>query len=81
MNVVLPTAKPPATTILTGIGALTPGSTAASEGLKTIEHPFKEPEAGTVTTGVGPVECEQSVVGHVADENLGHANRHMHVRR
>ena len=48
-KVVLPTAKPPATTILTGSGAGRRTSTGrTSEGLETIEHPFQEPEAGAV---------------------------------
>src|SRR4051812_11476897 len=56
-NVVLPTAKPPATTILTGIGTFACGALAAagcgnagsggrSEGLESIEHPFEQLDVG-----------------------------------
>src|SRR6478735_8815548 len=48
-NVVLPTAKPPATTILTGTGTFRSDDAVAplapegrSESLESIQHPFKE---------------------------------------
>src|SRR5947209_17511568 len=48
-NVVLPTANPPATTILTGIGGgADPLVASTSEGLEAIEHPFQQLQVGTV---------------------------------
>src|SRR5690606_8692251 len=81
-KVVLPTAKPPATTILTGSGAgpAVPVSVAdRSEGLETIEHPFQEAEAGTAVGGVVPVEVEQSLVAQVAREHAGHPEGDLEV--
>src|SRR5690606_20879521 len=54
-KVVFPTPKPPATTILTGIGASADvvGWAGASECLKAIEHPFQESEVGTVPDVAG----------------------------
>src|SRR6478735_6995942 len=74
-KVVLPTAKPPATTIFTGRGAGPPPAVSAvdrSEGLETIEHPFEEAEAGTTVAGV-PVEVEVALVAQVPGEDPGDA--------
>src|SRR3712207_5702993 len=71
-KVVLPTANPPATTILTGSGAAVEYGS-ASEGLETIEHPFQESEAGTVAGSLRAVEVDEPLVGHVADEHAGDA--------
>src|SRR3954471_19592626 len=63
-KVVLPTAKPPATTILTGSGAAVGPYESASEGLETIEHPFQETEAGTVPSSLRTVEVDEAFVSH-----------------
>src|SRR5688500_11384515 len=68
-KVVLPTAKPPATTIFTGRGAEVPGSAGASEGLETIEHPFQQLEVGTLARVVRTVEVEQSVGDEIAGQH------------
>src|SRR5215207_8227035 len=65
---VLPTAKQPATTILTGSGAAVEYAS-ASEGLETIEHPFQESEAGAVPSGLRTVEVDESFVGHVPHQD------------
>src|SRR5690606_8674783 len=69
-TVVLPTAKPPAMMILTGIG--TPDvvvgfEAGASERLKAIEHPFEKLDIGPVIGpgGRGLAGLEQALAGHV----------------
>src|SRR5687767_5819245 len=73
-KVVLPTANPPATAILTGSG---PGRSAParSELTEAIQDPLEEQEVGTVTDRLGPVHLDQTGVGEVADEHPGHAER------
>src|SRR3954469_17061931 len=75
-NVVFPTAKPPATMILTGRGALSSGGVwsadaGASERLKAIEHPFEQFEIRPFASlGVLRfVTGEEALFGHVADED------------
>src|SRR5688572_24993292 len=81
-KVVLPTAKPPATTILTGSGGGAESSAAGtSEGLETIEHPFQKSEAGTPAGGMVPVEVEESLVAEVAGEHAGDPQRDVQVGR
>src|SRR4051794_7586593 len=76
-NVVLPTAKPPATMIFTGSGALSSEVSAeaagASERLKAIEHPFEQFQVGTfaVLGVLRFVGLEEALLGHVADEHAG----------
>src|SRR6478735_4691233 len=73
-NVVLPTAKPPATTILTGIGAGPVGEssvTTMSEGLEAIEDPFEESEIGPAG-GRPRVQGDEALVDQVADDDTGH---------
>src|SRR3954452_19265849 len=73
-NVVFPTAKPPATMILTGSGAGGAEATDAavvSEGLEAIEAPFEQLSVRAVT-GPGVVWCgggEEALLDHVADED------------
>src|SRR5688500_5450853 len=68
-NVVLPTANPPAMTILTGMGTLSDslGEESTSERLKAIENPFQKLDVRTVAgrrcrRGMA---VEQPFVGHV----------------
>src|SRR3954451_25280195 len=85
-NVVLPTANPPATMILTGSGALSSGGVwsadaGASERLKAIEHPFEQfqirPFAGLGVLRF--VTGEKALFGHIAYEDPGHAERDAQV--
>src|SRR6476469_7504743 len=74
-KVVFPTAKPPATMILTGRGAFSSSGcesadAGASERLKAIEHPFEQFQVGTFVSGL--VTGEEPLFGHIADENPGH---------
>src|SRR3954470_19815317 len=74
-KVVFPTAKPPATMILTGSGALSSSGcesadAGASERLKAIEHPFEQFQVGTSIPRF--VTGEEALFGHVADEHPGH---------
>src|SRR4051812_22839169 len=75
-KVVLPTPKPPATTILTGIGAgpdvEAPSETAVSEGLEAIEDPFEKSEIGPASGRPG-VQGDETLVDQVAEDHPGHA--------
>src|SRR5215208_2524069 len=76
-NVDLPTPKPPATTILTGILPPLAGGRATSrfgsEVADTVEHPFKQ--AGKRLGLLGHVEHHGSVGHEVGDEHTCHADR------
>src|SRR5215211_3724035 len=68
-KVVLPTPKPPAMTILTGVGVL--DSPAGEPDLycpESIEHPLEKRKVGAVANAGGPVHGDQPLLGHVADE-------------
>src|SRR5580658_7167620 len=71
-NVVLPTPKPPATTILTGTGRR--GATAAdrscwmSDGAETMENPLEQDDAGSLIAGTA-VHADQSLERQVRDED------------
>src|SRR5690625_2789331 len=82
-NVVFPTPKPPATTILTDVIALaaTPPSSAALELAKSTEHPFKKVGVGP-TVGVGRRhDLQQSLFGHVRHEDPRDTERDSQQRR
>src|SRR5688500_5839035 len=80
-KVVLPTAKPPATTIFTGRGAAVSGSAGASEGLETIEHPFQQLEVGTLARVVRTVEVKKSVGHQIAGQHPGAPEGKLEVGR
>src|SRR4051812_34780524 len=69
-KVVLPTANPPATTILTGTGTLRSPAVVAperSESLESIQHPFKQTDIGLF--GDRSTAAVQESAGHqIADE-------------
>src|SRR5689334_15840954 len=76
-NVVLPTPKPPATTILTGSGE--PGAASGgsvSERTDSIEHPLEQCAVGTGTRVAGSVQLQVAGVDHVGDQDAGHAEGH-----
>src|SRR6266571_7536217 len=75
-KVVLPTPKPPAMTILTGVGAgveLPPGM--RLDGPESIQHPLEKCEVGPVAWAGGAVHDHEPLVGHVTDEDPRHAER------
>src|SRR5690606_20485873 len=82
-NVVLPTPKPPATMILTGIGASADaaGCAGASECLKAIEDPFQEAQVGAVPDVAGTVDGEEALLGEVTDDDAGHTEVDVEVGR
>ncbi len=78
-KVVLPAPKPPAITILTGVGACPADR---SEGTKAIEHPFQEIQV--IRSGFAPARTahlDETLGGHVADEHPRHPERHLQVSR
>src|SRR6478609_6998176 len=84
MKVVFPTAKPPATTIFTGMGPLPPVSvssvTTMSEGLEAIEDPFEESEIGAAG-GRPRVQGDEPLVDQVAEDDTGDAQGQAEPRR
>src|SRR5690606_2561121 len=91
MKVVLPTAKPPAITILTTVGAcgVPPSATAALEGCDAIEDTLQETQGQTAVSvmrrGVGcrPTDMNGEVIffSKVRDEHADHAQRKPGVGR
>src|SRR5215470_252827 len=97
MNVVLPTAKPPATTILTVVGAElgeawegtgcapVPGAWARSERGNAIENTLQNAQRRRrVVGGVGvrqAVDGDEVLVAEVADQDPGHPHGKVQVRR
>src|SRR5579883_2831655 len=78
-NVVFPTPKPPATTILTEVV----GPAVRSGGLevaKSNEHPFQKREVRLALGRVRLVDRDEAGLSHVADHHAGHAERHPHER-
>src|SRR5262245_42481925 len=76
-SVVLPTPKPPATTIFTGIGTTRRAPASGLEGDDAIDQP---PDEGDVVArrDRGGRHVEQAVAGEVADEHEGDADRDAH---
>src|SRR5918992_438614 len=73
-KVVLPTPKPPAMTILTGVGARdSPVGEADLNCPESIEHPLEKRKVWAVADAGGPVHGHQPLLGHVADEHAGDA--------
>src|SRR5919107_5697241 len=81
-NVVLPTPKPPATTILAEVVVGTGSATrAASEPSKSTQHPFHQRPVRDVARGRGGlVHHDGALGGHVTDEHPGHAQRQRQQR-
>src|SRR6201987_5541251 len=75
-KVVLPTPKPPATTILTDVmaGASALGW-ATLDLTESTKHPFEQVEVRTALRIIALMDANQSVRTHVGDENPGHAER------
>src|SRR3712207_5860131 len=80
-SVVLPTPKPPATTIFAEVISLG-CAPARSKPAKSTQHPFQQVhplrESGL---GSGAVQCQQPVVDHVRDQHRSHAQRKPGVGR
>jgi hypothetical protein len=75
-KVVLPTPKPPAMTILTGVGARDslPGE-ADLYCPESIEHPLEKCKVRAVANAGGAVHGHQPLLGHVTDQDTGDAER------
>src|SRR5512133_4213965 len=58
-KVVLPTPKPPAMTILTGVGGCWGDGPARSELVECIEHPLEKREVWAVADGGGPMQDDE----------------------
>jgi hypothetical protein len=82
-NVVLPTPKPPATTIFTEVvvAAFASGRAAVLEPAKSTEHPFEQRQVRLPILVSGLMHTYQPIVGHVTDQDPGHPERHPQVRR
>src|SRR5262249_20380108 len=76
-KVVLPTPKPPATTILTEVIAVSPVLFRAGlELAKSTEHPFEQVEVRAALGVAKLVNPDQSLRRHVGDEDSGYPQRH-----
>src|SRR5919197_242132 len=67
-SVVLPTPNPPATTILTACGVPRP-RWRLSDLTEAIQHPFQQGQVGAVARAGRPVDGDQALLGHVADQH------------
>src|SRR6266508_2063061 len=77
-KVVLPTPKPPAMTILTGVGARS--GAAELDRAESIQHPLEKSEVGAVADLRGAVHLHQALFGHVADQYASHTKRQIEPR-
>src|SRR5690242_10374388 len=76
-KVVLPTPKPPATTILTDVIAASPGLLRRGlELAKSTEHPFEQVKVRASLRVIKLVDPDQALHRHVGDEDPGHAQGH-----
>src|SRR5579875_1748579 len=81
-KVVLPTPKPPATTILTeAIADSGPSFRPALELAKSTKHPFEQVEIRPSLGVVDLMDPDQAVHRHIGDENPGHTQGHSEYRR
>src|SRR3984957_368531 len=81
-KVVLPTPKPPATTIFTEVIAASAVSAAASLELpKSTEHPFKQVHIRATLFVINLVDPDQYIHRHVADEDAINSQGHPEHRR
>src|SRR4029450_4631941 len=80
-KVVLPTPKPPAMTILTGVGALdSPAGEPEPYCPESIEPPLEKRKVWAVADAGGPVHGDQPFLGHVADEHADDAEGQVEPR-
>src|SRR4051794_10269144 len=88
-RVVLPTPKPPATTILVAMGARVRSvcqdfrsSSVSSKTAESIQHPFQQSAVGSARAVTGPcaVHTDLSLVREVAEQYADHAERHLQQR-
>src|SRR5215467_13378450 len=76
-KVVLPTPKPPATTILTEVIAASPALPRRGlELAKSTEHPFEQVKVRASLRVIELMNPDQPLHRHVGDENPGHAQGH-----
>src|SRR6266851_7977428 len=76
-KVVLPTPKPPATTIFTDVMAESPALPRMGlELAKSTEHPFEQVEIRAAVCMVHLVNPDEALHRHVGDEDTCHAQRH-----
>src|ERR1700759_4618602 len=78
-KVVLPTPKPPATTILTEViadASPPPWGRATLDLTESTKHPFEQVKVGTAFGVVTLVNAHEPVRAHVRDQDPGHAERH-----
>src|SRR6266513_5026568 len=81
-NVVLPTPKPPATTILTEVIPESAADTGAtvSELAKSTQYPFQQPDVRAALSVIGLVDPHQAFHCQVGDQDPCHAQRHLQHR-
>src|SRR5512132_1268297 len=70
-RVVLPTPKPPAMTILTGVGRCWGDGPARSELVESIEHPLEKRKVRAAADAGGPMQDDEPFGGHVPDQDAG----------
>src|SRR6202020_1034389 len=78
-KVVLPTPKPPATTIFTDViadASPPPWGRATLDLTESTKHPFEQVKVGTALGVVTLVNAHEAVRTHVRDQNPRHAERH-----
>src|SRR5580704_7747222 len=81
-NVVLPTPKPPATTIFTDVIADSADvAWTVLELPKSTEYPFEQVDVRATLCVVELVHPDESFHGHVGDQHPGNAQRHLEHRR
>jgi hypothetical protein len=80
-KVVLPTPKPPAMTILTGVGGCWGDAPARSELVESIEHPLEKRKVWAVADSGGPMQDDEPFLCHVPDEDAGDTQRQVQARR
>src|SRR5690349_3608201 len=80
-NVVLPAPKPPPTTILTEVIVGADRAPGFSKPTESTQNPFHQQKMCLVgATCRGLVHDDEAEPGHVADQNLGHAERYAEQR-
>src|SRR6201993_3668732 len=83
-KVVLPTPKPPATTIFTEViadASPPPCGRATLDLTESTKHPFEQVKVGSTFGVVALVNADESVCTHVRDQNPRHAEWHPQHRR
>src|SRR6476661_1389317 len=82
-RVVLPTPKPPATTIFVEAAALRPAFVAGLVAAKSTECPFDQVKTfiGAGVLGDGRLDAEEALLDEVAEQDPRDADRHLHQGR